>query len=165
MLFRKRAWDLMRDEFASVDESASLAEAVRALRESQKKSPENNVVLVLGKNGSKEGVLKGAVSVWNVLAALDEYVLRDPELKVAHEGDFDKAFARASAVCTHTALSGHMETDIPSLKPTDPLPVVLELMLRKRRGWAVVTENGKVLGVILVADLYRELSADMAGAI
>jgi len=165
MLFRKRAWDLMREEYASVDESASLAEAVRALRESQKKSPENNVVLVLGKSGSKEGVLKGAVSVWNVLAALDEYVLRDPDLKVAHEGDFDKAFARASAVCTHTSLSGHMEADVPLLKPNDPLPVVLELMLRKRRGWAVVAENGKVLGVILVADLYRELSADMAGAI
>ncbi|MBI5518643.1 MAG: CBS domain-containing protein [Desulfovibrio sp.] len=164
MLFRKRAWDLMRDDFATVDESASLAEAVRALRESQKKTPENNVVLVMGKSGSKEGVLKGAVSVWTVLAALDECVLRDPELKVVQESDFDKTFARASAVCTHTSLEGHMEPDVPTLKPNDPLPVVLELFLRRRRGWAVVLENGKVLGVILVADLYRELSEDMTRA-
>lgn len=164
MLFRKRAWDIMRDEFATVDEEASLAEAVRALRESQKKSPENNIVLVMGKSGGKE-VLKGAVSVWTVLAALDEKVLRDPELKVARESDFDKAFARASAVCTHTALAPHLEPDVPSLKPTDPLPVVLDLFMRRKRGWAVVQENGKVLGVILVADLYRELSADITAAL
>ena len=164
MLFRKRAWDLMRDDFAWIDESASLAQAVDALRESQKKTPASNVVLVLGKTGSKEGVLKGAVTVWNVLAALDECVLRDPELKLVQEGDFDKAFARASAVCTHTSLSGHMEPDVLTLKPNDPLPVVLERMLSRRRGWAVVEENGKVLGVILVADLYRELTSDMLAA-
>jgi Mg/Co/Ni transporter MgtE len=155
----------MRDEFATVDESASLAEAVRALRESQKKSPENNIVLVTGKSGNKEGVLKGVVSVWTVLAALDEKVLRDPELKVAREGDFDKAFARASAVCTHTSLATHMEPDVPTLKPNDPMPVVLELFLRRKRGWAVVQENNKVLGVILVADLYKELSGDITKAL
>jgi CBS domain. len=164
MLFRKRAWDLMREEFASVDENASLAQAVRALRESQKKTPENNVVLVLGKSGSREGALKGAISVWNVLAALDECVLRDPALKVAQEGDFDKTFARASAACTHTELTSHMEPDVPVLKPTDPLPVVLELFLRKKRGWAVVAENGKVLGIVLVADVYRAISDDMVAA-
>ena len=165
MLFRKRAWDIMRDEFATVDEAASLAEAVRALRESQKKAPENNIILVTGKSGGKEGVLKGAVSVWTVLAALDENVLRDPDHKVVHEGDFDKAFARASAVCTHTPLTSHMEPDVPTLKPNDPMPVVLELFLRRRRGWAVVQENGKVLGVILVADLYRELAGDITKAL
>ncbi|OIO05319.1 MAG: CBS domain-containing protein [Desulfovibrionaceae bacterium CG1_02_65_16] len=164
MLFRKRAWDLMREEFASVDESASLAEAVRVLRESQKKTPENNVVLVLGKDGNREGALKGAVSIWTVLAALDECVLRDPDLKMVQESDFDKTFARASAACTHTELSRHMEPEVPTLKPTDPLPVVLELFLRKKRGWAVVAENGKVLGVVLVADVYRALSDDMVAA-
>ena len=56
MLFRKRAWDLMREDFATVDESASLAEAVRALRESQKKAPENNVVLVMGKSGAANAI-------------------------------------------------------------------------------------------------------------
>ena len=160
MLFRKRAWDLMREDYAMVDEAASLAEAVRALRSSQERAPENNVVLVLGKNG----LLKGAVSIWNVLSAMDECVLRDPDLKVVCETDFDNTFARACAVCTHTAISGHMEPDVPTLKPSDPLPVVLELFLRKRRGWAVVEENGKVLGIILVADLYREMSADMVNA-
>jgi len=165
MLFRKRAWDMMREEFAWVDESASLAEVVRALRESQKLSPENNVVLVLAKSADGETrKLKGAVSVWKVLQSMDECVLRDPELKVARESDFDKTFARACAVCTHTALDRHLEPDVPMLKPSDPLPVVLELFLRKRRGWAVVEENGKVLGIVLVADLYREIAQDMVVA-
>ncbi|MDQ7834974.1 MAG: CBS domain-containing protein [Humidesulfovibrio sp.] len=165
MLFRKRAWDMMREEFAWVEESASLAEVVRVLRESQKLTPENNVVLVLTKSGDGETrKLKGAVSVWKVLQSVDECVLRDPELKVARESDFDKTFARACAVCTHTSLDRHMEPDVPMLKPSDPLPVVLELFLRKKRGWAVVEENGKVLGVVLVADVYGEISRDMCGA-
>ena len=165
MLFRKRAWDMMREEFAWVEESASLAEVVRVLRESQKLTPENNVVLVLTKSGDGETrKLKGAVSVWKVLQSVDECVLRDPELKVARESDFDKTFARACAVCTHTSLDRHMEPDVPMLKPSDPLPVVLELFLRKRRGWAVVEENGQVLGVVLVADVYGEISRDMCGA-
>ena len=163
MLFRKRAWDMMREEYAWVDEAASLAEVVRALRTSQQTHPENNVVLVLGKSGSEPRALKGAVSVWKVLEALDECVLRDPDLKIVTESDFDKTFARACAVCTHTSLQGHMDPDVPVLRPSDPLPVVLELFLRKRRGWAVVEENGKVLGVVLVSDLYRELSSDMVG--
>ena len=164
MLFRKRAWDMMREDFAWVEESASLAEVVRALRASQQTNPENNVVLVLGKSGGETRKLKGAVSVWKVLEAVDESVLRDPELKVVEDSDFDKTFARACAVCTHTSLAGHMDADVPMLKPSDPLPVVLELFLRKRRGWAVVEENGRVLGVVLVADVYRELSRDMVGA-
>ncbi len=159
MLFRKRAWDLMREDFASVDESASLAEVVRVMRKSQQSSPENNVVLVMSK-----GALKGAVSIWNVMKAVDELVLRDAQLKIAKESDFDKTFARASAACTHTALAGHMEPDLPILKPTDALPAIMELFLRKRRGWAVVEENGKVLGIVLVSDLYRELTTDMVEA-
>lgn len=165
MLFRKRAWDLMREEYAWVDESASLAEVVRVLRASQQTTPENNVVLVLAKSGGETRTLKGAVSVWKVLEAVDESVLRDPKLKVVQEGDFDKAFARAAAVCVQTSLFGYMEADVPVLKPSDPLPVVLELFLRKKRGWAVVEENGQVLGVVLVADVYREVSGGIVGAV
>jgi len=164
MLFRKRAWDLMREDFAWVDEAASLAEVVRVMRESQQSSPQNNVVLIMTSASGKPVALKGAVSIWNVMKAVDECVLRDPDLKIVRESDFDKTFARASAACTHTALAGHMEPDVPLLRPNDPLPVVLDLFLRKRRGWAVVEENGKVLGVVLVSDLYREMTNDMVDA-
>jgi len=139
-------------------------QVARALRESQQTSPENNVVLVLAKSGDGAPKLKGAVSVWKVLEAMDECVLRDPELRVVEDSDFDQTFARACAVCTHTSLARHLESDVPMLKPGDPLPVVLELFLRKKRGWAVVEENGKVLGVVLVADVYREISRDMTRA-
>lgn len=166
MLFRQRAWDLMREDYAWVEESASLAEAAQALRASQQTSPENNVVLVLSApaGGASGGArrLKGAVSVWKVLQALDECALRDPDLKLLRATDFDKALARASAACAQTPLSGHLEPDVPVLAPGDPLPVVLELFLRQRRDWAVVEENGQVLGVVLVADLYRAVAGGMS---
>ena len=44
MLLRKRAWDIMREDYASVREDASLSEAIRALGESRKKQPDNAFV-------------------------------------------------------------------------------------------------------------------------
>lgn len=46
MLLRKRAWDMMREDFATIDESASLAEGIRTLRDSMKTAPDNSVVVV-----------------------------------------------------------------------------------------------------------------------
>ena len=88
-MYRKRAWDLLREEFARVDEGASLAEAVRALRAAQDTSPELPVVLVLNQTGG----LVGAVSQWTILAALDECVLRDPDSPWEVTMHADAAFA------------------------------------------------------------------------
>jgi len=46
MLLRKRAWDIMNEEFSTIAESASLSEAVRSLRDSMKEAPDNHIVVV-----------------------------------------------------------------------------------------------------------------------
>lgn len=46
MLLRKRTWDTMREEFASVREDASLSEAIAALQKIRKTQPDTGFVLV-----------------------------------------------------------------------------------------------------------------------
>ncbi len=161
MLLRKRAWDMMRDEFPRIQEDDTLAKALEVLQAAMQDSPENHTVVVLKKNGGFAGV----VSIWNVLKAVEQTVLKREELKNVEEADFDQAFARACAVCTHTGLEGHVETDVVLLKPSDTLLTVLEKFLGKRRGWAVVEEGDRVIGMIYSGDLFREIARDVSRAL
>ncbi len=157
MLLRKRAWDMMREEFPSVREDATLAEAIRALKAAMMESPENHTAVVLKKNGG----FRGVVTIWNVLKAVQTTVLKDDALKSAEESDWDQTFSRACAVCTQTGLEGHMETDVAMLKPGDTLLAVLDQLLAKKRGYAVVEEGDRVIGIVYAGDLFREIARDM----
>ncbi|NDV21153.1 CBS domain-containing protein [Desulfovibrio sp. JC022] len=157
MLLRKRAWDIMNEEFSTIDESASLSEAVRSLRDSMKEAPDNHIVVVKKKNGS----LRGVVSIWTMLKAVEDLVLKDEDLSLSEEADWDRAFKRAGTACCSAALDGHIEEDVAILKPTDPMLVVLEIFRKKKRTWALVQEGGNIIGVVLLSDVYREVTRDL----
>ncbi|KAB1442147.1 HPP family protein [Pseudodesulfovibrio senegalensis] len=157
MMLRKRAWDMMRDDFAAVREDASLAEAIRVMRESMKEHPENYVVVV--KN--KAGKLVGVVSIRSVLTAVKKSVLKEENLKQVGETDWDQAFRDACLICTQMRLDDYIERNIPVLRPNDPALVVLDNFLKDKNHWGVVVEGGKVIGVVYIADLYREMTRDM----
>ncbi|WP_027723205.1 CBS domain-containing protein [Maridesulfovibrio zosterae] len=157
MLLRKRAWDMMREEFATIDESASLAEGIRMLRDSMKNAPDNSIVVVKKKNGS----LRGVASIWTMLKAVEDQVLKDDDLSLTEETDWDRAFKRAGTACCAASLEDHIEEDVAILKPTDPMLVVLEILRKRNRSWALVSEGGKIIGVVLLSDVYRELTRDL----
>lgn len=156
MLLRKRVWDIMREDFASVREDASLAEAIRALLASRQKQPDNTFVLVL----SKTDRFLGVVSMWNLVQGLGPCLLRDTLLEPA-EVDWDKAFAHACRSCANVGLMDCIQVDVPVIKPGDTLARVLELFLDYRRGRAVVEEGGRIIGVVVLADLFREIGAHL----
>lgn len=157
MMLRKRVWDMMRDEFAAVQEDASLAEAIRALRKSMKDHPENYVVVV--KN--KAGKFVGLVSIRSILRAIKDVVLKEEELKDPDNTDWDQAFKAASLVCTQIRLEEYIERDVPILKPKDDALVVLDQFLKRHWHWAVVEESNKIIGVVFISDLYREMTREM----
>lgn len=157
MLLRKRAWDMMREEFATINEFASLAEGIRALRDSMKTAPDNSIIVVKKKNGS----LRGVASIWTMLKAVEDQVLKDEDLSLTEETDWDNAFKRAGTACCSASLEDHIEEDVAILKPTDPMLVVLEIFRKKKRSWALVQEGGKIIGVVLLSDVYRELTRDL----
>ncbi len=157
MMLRKRAWDMMRDEFPTVQEDASLAETIRVMREAMVDAPDSQVVVVL----NKAGKLKGTINLWKLFKAVKQSVLKDENLKQDGEVDWDQQFANACLICTQLRLDDYLIKNPPILKPNEPILLVLDTFLKSRRDWALVMEADKVMGVVYVTDVYREMTRDM----
>lgn len=157
MMLRKRAWDMMRDEFPTIHEDGNMAEAIRVLREAMKDNPENPMAVVLSANNR----LVGTISMREVLKSVKDSVLDDENLKVIGETDWDQAFKNACLLCTQIHLDHHISRDVPVVKPNDPALVVLDLFIKKKVNWVLVEEGNRIIGVILISDLYREITRDM----
>ena len=152
MLLRKRVWDIMREDYAFVREDASLSEAITALREIRSRQPDGSFVLVFSKNEKFLGIL----SMWNLIQGIGPCLLKGSVLE-GNEVDWDKAFAMACRSCAQVRISDCLQHDIPTLKPNDPLARILEVFLDYRRGRAVVEEGGRIIGVVCMADLFKEI--------
>ena len=157
MMLRKRAWDMMRDDFPTVQEDASLAEAIRVMREAMVDAPDSQVVVVQNKGGK----LVGAINLWKLFKAVKQSVLKDENLKADGEVDWDQQFANACLICTQLRLDEHLIKNPPVLKPNEPILLVLDTFLKSRRDWALVVEGEKVMGVVYVTDVYRDMTRDM----
>lgn len=157
MMLRKRAWDMMRDDFPTVQEDASLAEAIRVMRESMKEAPDSQVLIVT----NKAGKLVGAINLWKLFKAVKSSVLKDENLKQDGKVDWDQQFANACLICTQLRLHDHLIKSPPILKPNEPILLVLDTFLKSRRDWALVMEGERVMGVVYVTDVYREMTRDM----
>ncbi|WP_319470943.1 CBS domain-containing protein [uncultured Pseudodesulfovibrio sp.] len=157
MMLRKRAWDMMRDEFPTVQEDASLAETIRVMREAMVDAPDSQVVVVL----TKSGKLKGTINLWKLFKAVKQSVLKDENLKQDGEVDWDQQFANACLICTQMRLDDYLIKNPPVLKPNEPILLVLDTFLKSRRDWALVMEGDRVMGVVYVTDVYREMTRDM----
>lgn len=153
MLLRKRVWDIMREDFAFVREDASLSEAIGVLRAIRAKQADMSFVLVF----SKSEKFLGVVSMWNLIQGMGPCLLKGSVLE-DNEVDWDSTFTRACRSCAQVRIADCLQHDIPTLKPNDPLARVLEVFLDYRRGRAVVEEGGKIIGVVTLADLFKEIS-------
>lgn len=155
MLQRKRAWDIMREEFFSVEEDASLSQVVKQINLSREKYPDNTFVLVF----SKKSEFLGVITMWNILQAMGPCLLKG--LDQRGESNWDQIFHVACQTCSQVGIRETIQRDVPAIKPTDPLAKIMEIFLDYRRGRAVVEEGGKIIGVVLLADVYREIAKDV----
>ncbi|GAB1410206.1 CBS domain-containing protein [Desulfovibrionales bacterium] len=158
MLLRKRAWDIMREEFASVRENASLSEAIVALQNIRAKQPDTGYVLVFSENDRFVGML----SMWNLIQGMGPCLLKGSLLD-GNEVDWDEAFGQACRSCAQVRIADCLQRDVPVLKPNDPVARVLEVFLDYRRGRAVVEEGGKIIGVVTLVDLFQEIGESLMG--
>ena len=156
MLVRKRVWDIMRSDFAVVREDASLSEAIGALRDIRGRQPDGSFVLVFSKSEKFLGIL----SMWNLIQGIGPCLLKGSVLD-GNEVDWDRAFSVACRSCAQVRITDCLQHDIPMLKPNDPLARVLEVFLDYRRGRAVVEEGGRIIGVVVLADLFQEIGAQL----
>ncbi|ABB39400.1 CBS domain containing protein [Oleidesulfovibrio alaskensis G20] len=157
MLLRKRAWDIAREEFPVVRTTDSLAEAMRRLREFQARDSACICALVNDEGGS----FAGAISVWDTMRFMERHLLRGSALNGFDESGFDRVFHNACKVAGSTPVSKIMDRHVTVLRPDEPLPLVLEQIVQRGRSYAVVKEGPKVIGVVMITDLYREISGEM----
>jgi len=157
MLMRKRAWDIMRDDFTSVGEDVGFMELIRALRQGVEANPDNHIAVVQ----DADGAFKGVVTMWNVMRKLEECVFGDDTLLALTDQDWDRAFALACKACAAKGIAGLLETKVPRVQPNDPLITVVADFLRHRRGWSLVCDGDKILGLIFKADIFKEVSRDV----
>ena len=154
MLLRKRAWDIMREEYPAVTEDASLVRVIKTLKDCRKECPDNNFVLVLSMDGKK---CRGVLSMWNIIQALGPCLLKEVTIN-DRDVNWDKVFNHACLTCSQIDIKDFMQVDVPRINPNEPLTRILEIFLDYRRGRAIVEDGERILGVVLLADLYNEIS-------
>ncbi|RQD55712.1 MAG: CBS domain-containing protein [Desulfonatronovibrio sp. MSAO_Bac4] len=156
MLYRKRAWDIMRSEFPMVNEDASIGDVVKAIESNSSIYPDNDCALV----SDKDGKLMGAVSMWNIVKAMGPELLKSSSRSKGEES-FEKAFQLACQLGAQAGIRKIIQKDVPRIRPNDTLARIMEVFLDYRQGRAVVEEGGKVMGVVMLSDVYREIVSNI----
>lgn len=151
MLLRKRAWDVMRSEFQTVPEDASLSEAINALNVCLDKAADCDCLVVV----SPRGRYKGMLTIRSILKALGPCLLK--ELKKRGDEDWEKSFDLAVTSCSQAEIADYVQKGIPTVNPRETLGRVLEVLNDYRTERVVVEEGDKVIGVIQHADVFREI--------
>lgn len=161
MLLRKRAWDIVREEFPTLREDDSLAEAMRMLTACVGSEGGIGAGCLCALVYDERDMLRGALSVWDTVRFMEDSLLRSGSLRGIEDDGFDRIYRNACKVAGSTKVRDVMDRDMTRVAPDDPLLVVLESFVKKGRSYAVVTEAGKVLGVIMINDVFREISGEI----
>lgn len=155
MLLRTRAWDIVREEYPVMKEASSLADAMRELNAVSDSGC--LCALVMDDNGR----LKGAVSMWDTVRFMEDNLLRGDALRGLDENRFEQMYANACKVAGSTSVKDVMDKNPTVVAPDEPLLVVLEDFVKRGRSYAVVKEGPRVLGVIMIADIFKEISGQI----
>lgn len=154
MLLRKRAWDIAREEYPVLHEKDSLAKAMFVLTEWLEKKDGCLCALVLDRNER----LKGVVSIWDTIRFMERALLHGSAFRGADENRFEQMFDNACKVSGSTSVHDIMDTDMTVVSPDEPLVMLLETFVKKGRSYAVVKEGPRVIGAIMITDVYSEIS-------
>jgi hypothetical protein len=102
----------------------------------------------------------GVLSMWNIIQAIGPSLLKGAGMS-ERDVNWDKAFKHACMICSQVDIKDFMQVDVPRINPNEPLARILEIFLDYRRGRAIVEDGDRILGVVLLADLYLEISHDV----
>lgn len=158
MILRKRAWDLMRQNFTRVTERTRLGDAIGRLRQSLRAEADNDLLVAVDDLDR----LVGVVSIRRVMKDIESCILSDERVRDAEATNWDKAFGNACEECCLRRVGELLNRKPPTVKPGDPLLLVIDIMTRHDTRWAVVVEGEKPLGVVFVGDVFREIAREMA---
>ena len=156
MLMRKRAWDIVREDYVRVESEDSLTLAMQKLLHCVKSG--NGCLCALVFEGS--GLL-GAVSIWDTVRFMNASLKQSGLKKDMNEGDFEEMFHIACKLGAATRVTDIMDKDFTALAPDMPLVDVMANFVKKGRSYAIVKEGTQTLGVIMIQDVFAALAEEI----
>ena len=156
-MLRKRAFDALRTDVLAVDAAEPLETVADKLASHLEKSPDLDAAVVM-----RAGRFVGVVSLRTLLADLNDCAL-DASLRTSlGPEDFETIYRETCRRCMHRRAAEAARRDIPTVTPADPLHLVLDAMIKADSRFAVVLEGDKLLGLVPLGEIFREMRRECA---
>lgn len=156
MLMRKRAWDIVREDYLRVESDESLVDVMQKLLDCLKSG--NGCLCALVFEGTN---LLGAVSIWVAVSFMNTSLKESGLKKEMSEGDFEEMFHIACKLGVSTRVTEIMDKDFTLLEPDMPLMELMNKLIKRGRGYAVVKEGSQTLGVVMLNDVFMALAEEV----
>ncbi|NQU44389.1 CBS domain-containing protein [bacterium] len=144
------ARDLMKLSFLRLGAGHTLHEALGILLDPQAREHGPRVLIVLNPDGSFAGVL---TTRYLLKALLPEWVSNENEQ--ADSADFEQRLLAAIQDKLNLRVADAMNRDVPVASPQDRLPHLIDLMQERRLDSIPVLDEGRVIGVIHITDVFN----------
>ena len=156
-MISKRAFDALRTDVIVVDAGESLEAVAGKLRKHLEKSPDMDAVAVM-----RQGRFLGVVSLRTLLGDLNDCALDASLRESLGDDDFEDTYRLACRRCMCRKAAEAARRDIPKVAPSDSLHLVLDAMIKADSRFAVVLEGEKVLGLVPLGEIFREMRRECA---
>ncbi len=151
-MLRKRAFDALRADVLAVDAAETLDAVAVKLEKHLEESPDMDAVVVL-----RRGRYLGMVSLRTLLGDLNDCAL-DASLRTSlGDDDFEATYREACRHCMARKAFEAARRDIPVVSPSQPLHLVLDVMIKADSRFAVVLEGERLLGLVPLGEIFREM--------
>lgn len=151
-MLRKRAFDAVRTDVLAVDAGESLESVAGKLENHLKTSPDLDAAVVM-----RQGRYVGIVSLRTLLSDLNDCALDASVRTSLGDDDFEATYRTACSHCMSRKAADAARRDVPRVAPADSLHLVLDAMIRADSRFAVVLEGDRVLGLVPLGEIFREM--------
>lgn len=156
-MLRKRAYDAVRTDLLRVDADDLLETVADRLEKHLETSPDMDAVVV-----TRQDRYWGIVSLRTLLADLNDCALDATLRSSLGPGDFETVYSQACHRCMNRKVADAVRRDIPVVPPSEPLHLVLDAMIKADSRFAVVLEGPRLIGLVPLGELFRELRRQQA---
>ena len=160
MPMSRKVWELMTKEPPTVSPSESLHQALTVLRELQKDAPNIQSLIVVDANTKQ---LKGVVTLRRIMAGLGKAVGHKLSLKDDSYWDHPELLSRLRQEAELVKVKDVMSRNIYQVKPYDTIGTAMAMMLEKKVRGVPVVEGRKVIGVIRMNDIFKQVYTQLVG--
>jgi CBS domain-containing protein len=153
--------DLMNHDIQTIAADATIEEAVERLSELDRREPgeavEAQSLLVV----DSEGKLKGLLAMLDILIAIEPPFMREAEHLAAltWDGLFDDLVHQSENRTVAEAMVPVEKLEV--VEPDDRLMKVVELMARERQRRLPVVDEGRLIGIVRLYDVFHEVARAM----